>query len=157
MLAGKRAFDGKSTASVMAAILEREPAPLKNAPALDRVIRTCLAKDPEDRFQNALDVKRNLPWAMEETSAASARSRSRFGEAAWLAAGVMAVVAAVLGVVAYRASRPADLKPLVRLDVDLGADVPLGSVSGADTILSPDGTRLVYVSQGKLFTRRMDQ
>ena len=45
----------------------------------------------------------------------------------------------------------------MRLDVDLGPDVSLGSVAGADTILSPDGTRLVYVSQGRLFTRRLDQ
>jgi Tol biopolymer transport system component len=45
----------------------------------------------------------------------------------------------------------------VRLDVDLGSDVSLGSPYGADQILSPDGTRLVYVSQDRLFTRRLDQ
>jgi len=45
----------------------------------------------------------------------------------------------------------------VRLDVDLGPDVSLGSPYGTDTILSLDGTRLVYVSQGRLFTRRLDQ
>ena len=49
------------------------------------------------------------------------------------------------------------LRPLVRLDVDLGPDVSLGSPRGADEIISPDGTRLVYVSQGRLFTRRLDQ
>ncbi len=49
------------------------------------------------------------------------------------------------------------LKPLVRLDVSLGPEVSLGSVSGTDVILSPDGTRLVYVSQGRLFTRQLDQ
>jgi serine/threonine-protein kinase len=49
------------------------------------------------------------------------------------------------------------LKPLVRLDVDLGSDVSLGSIAGADLILSPDGTRLAYVSRGRLFTRRLDQ
>ena len=45
----------------------------------------------------------------------------------------------------------------MRLDVDLGSEVSLGSFSGADAILSPDGTRLVYVSQSRLFTRRLDQ
>ena len=45
----------------------------------------------------------------------------------------------------------------MRLDVDLGPDVSLGSLAGADAIISPDGTRLVYVSQGRLFTRRLDQ
>ena len=41
--------------------------------------------------------------------------------------------------------------------MDLGADVSLASAAGADAILSPDGTRLVYVSQGRLWTRRLDQ
>ena len=44
----------------------------------------------------------------------------------------------------------------MRLDVDLGPDVSLGSPRGTDTIVSPDGTRIVYVSQGRLFTRRLD-
>ena len=45
----------------------------------------------------------------------------------------------------------------MRLDVDLGPDVSLGSTSGVAAILSPDGTRLVYVSKGRLFTRKLDQ
>ena len=48
MLTGKRAFGGTSVASVIAAILEREPEPLSTTPPLDRVIRTCLAKDPAE-------------------------------------------------------------------------------------------------------------
>jgi serine/threonine-protein kinase len=48
------------------------------------------------------------------------------------------------------------LQPLMRLDVELGSPSP-GSHRGADAILSPDGTRLVYVSQSKLFTRQLDQ
>ena len=46
-------------------------------------------------------------------------------------------------------------QPLVRLDVDLGPGVSLGSQEGAGAILSPDGSRLVYVSQNRLFTRRL--
>src|SRR6516162_10032681 len=57
MLAGKQAFEGQSAASVIAAILEREPAPLNLAVPLERVIRNCLVKDPDRRFQNALDLK----------------------------------------------------------------------------------------------------
>jgi serine/threonine-protein kinase len=58
-----------------------------------------------------------------------------------------------------RAARPLQpmLQPLVRLDVDLGSDVSSDSHRGADAILSPDGTRLVYVSQSKLLTRQLDQ
>ena len=59
----------------------------------------------------------------------------------------------------WRSTRPVEqaLRPLVRLDVDLGPDVSLGSVAGANQIISPDGTRIVYVSQNRLFTRRLDQ
>src|SRR5216683_2301523 len=53
MLSGARAFGGSSAASVIASILEREPEPLKTAPPLDRVIRKCLMKDPDERLQNA--------------------------------------------------------------------------------------------------------
>jgi serine/threonine protein kinase/Tol biopolymer transport system component len=161
MLTAKRAFDGQSAASVIAAILER-PAPSVSsvAPAaLDRVQR-CLAKDPDQRFQNALDLKAALEWAMlplGESAASLPAPQPRLGYASWIAAAVLALALAGVSWIAYRATRPAPLKPLVRLDVDLGPDVSLNSQLGANTILSPDGTRLVYVSQGKLFTRRLDQ
>ena len=56
MATGRKAFEGKTAASVMAAILEREPQPITAiqplaSPALDRLVRTCLAKDPEERLQ----------------------------------------------------------------------------------------------------------
>src|SRR3989475_10820544 len=56
MLTGKRAFEGRSSASVIAAILEREPAPLTAAPPLERVVRRSLAKDHDQRFQTARDL-----------------------------------------------------------------------------------------------------
>ena len=65
MLTGKRAFEGSSAASAIAAILKREPAPLNLSPPLERLIRTCLAKDPEERIQTARDVKKALNWAVE--------------------------------------------------------------------------------------------
>ena len=162
MLTGKRAFEGSSPASVIAAIMER-PAPsiADVAPAaLDRVLQKCLAKDPDNRWQSARDLKDVLEWIASspgEATASPTQSPSRFGRLPWIAAALLAVVAVGLGIFAYRATRPAELKPLVRLDVDLGPGVSLGSLAGADTILSPDGTRVVYVSQGRLFTRRLDQ
>ena len=161
MLTGQRAFDGSSQASVIAAILER-PAPSVAgvAPAaLDRVVRKCLAKDRDDRWQTARDLKDELEWiasAREPEKAALPQLRS--GRSPWIIAGAfLAVIAAGAFWMAWRATRPAPLKPLVRLDVDLGPDVVLGSPIGADTILSPDGMRLVYLSQGRLFVRRLDQ
>jgi len=83
----------------------------------------------------------------------------RYRRLPWIAAAIAISVAAGTSWIAYRVTRPTELKPLVRLDVDLGSDVSLGSNAGAgaSAIISPDGTRLVYVSQGKLHTRKLDQ
>src|SRR5438105_2965506 len=72
MLTGKRAFDGQSAAGVIAAILEREPPPTGVKPALERLIARCLAKDPEQRFQTARDLRAALNWAVEQTPAGTA-------------------------------------------------------------------------------------
>src|SRR3974377_717110 len=66
LLTGKRAFEGENPASVIAAVLEREPAPLEISPPLDRVVENCLAKDPDRRFQTAIDLKAALNWAIEQ-------------------------------------------------------------------------------------------
>jgi len=63
MVSGKRAFEGKTTASVLAAVLERQPAPISSIQpttpqALDHTVKRCLAKDPEERWQSARDVAR---------------------------------------------------------------------------------------------------
>jgi serine/threonine protein kinase len=161
MLTGKRAFDGGSPATVIAAIMER-PAPSVAdvaPPALDRVLRRCLEKDPENRWQSARDLKAELEWiaqAPSEGSTAPAPS-ARPTWPPWVAAGVLALVAVTSSWIAYRSTRPADLKPIVRLDVDLGHDVYLNALGGSDIILSSDGTRIAYLSRNHLFTRKLDQ
>src|SRR5260370_783115 len=67
MATGKRALEGESQASVIAAILEREPPPISSLqpmtpPALDRVVKKCLSKEPEKRWQAASDVCDELKW-----------------------------------------------------------------------------------------------
>src|SRR5438876_7731094 len=91
MLTGKCAFEGRSAASVIAAIREREPAPLEVAPPLERVVRRCLAKDPDQRFQNARDLKAALTWAMEPASASSALRPARHW---WIAVAAALVLGA---------------------------------------------------------------
>jgi serine/threonine protein kinase len=104
MLTGRRAFEASSQASLIGAILHTEPPPVSSLvpvapPALDRVVRQCLAKDPDNRWQSARDIAGELQWIAEADSQAglpvpiAARRRSREG-LAWL-------VAAALGIAAF--------------------------------------------------------
>lgn len=82
--------------------------------------------------------------------------------AGWIAAAVVSLVAAFFLVQGRRSADLSTQQPAVRLDFDLGPDVSLGSATGAAVILSPDGTRLVFASEGadgvrRLFARRLDQ
>ena len=74
MATGQRAFEGKSQASLISAIMTGEPQPIAQLqpmtpPALDRLVRTCLAKDPDERWQSAHDVAAELRWIAESRSA----------------------------------------------------------------------------------------
>src|SRR5580693_5566035 len=67
MATGRKAFEGKSQASLMAKILETDPVPMATLapmtpPALDRIVKRCLAKDPDDRWQSARDICEQLRW-----------------------------------------------------------------------------------------------
>src|SRR6266849_1385285 len=70
MATGRKAFSGASQASLIGAILHTEPQPISaiqpmSPPVLDRVVKTCLAKDPEERWQTAHDVMLQLKWIAE--------------------------------------------------------------------------------------------
>lgn len=180
MITGKRAFTGDTTAGIMASILKEQPAQLSHAqPAvprsLERTVRKCLEKKPEDRWQTAQDLKTTLEMIDLNTPPVSASSgnlpvplqtpldKSR----AWLWSSVATVLAlgvAGLGWNAWRAPALSDL-PLVRQDVNLGSDIvlPIPVTFASNVIISPDGTRLAYVARPssggalRLFTRRLDQ
>ena len=119
MATGKRAFTGKSQASLIAAILSAEPPPLASVqpmtpPALERLVKVCLAKDPDDRLQTAHDVMQELKWIAEAGSAAgvpapvAARRKSR-ERLAWILAGVLPLVA--LAATLFLASRSSPRRP----------------------------------------------
>jgi len=160
MLTGKRAFEGSSPASVIAAIMERPAPSIANvAPAaLDRVLQKCLAKDPDERWQTARDLKDELEWIRSAPSEGTTVpiGVGRRSVLPWIVATLLTVVTAALGFGLYHATRPRN-KSAVRLDIDLGPDRSIRAQAGPDVVLSPDGTRLAYLSQDRIFVRRLDQ
>jgi Tol biopolymer transport system component len=105
MATGKRAFEGKSQASLIAAVMHVQPAPVSQVssmspPAIDRLVQGCLAKDPADRIQSAHDIKLQLDWIAEGGSQAgvaapvAARRRSR-ERLAWALAAIGLAAAVV--------------------------------------------------------------
>jgi Tol biopolymer transport system component len=172
MLAGKRAFTGTTAPDVLEAVVKKDPdwsaLPTGTPGYVRRLLERTLAKDRKERLQAIGEARIMLAKPQTEEPAlaagATAPSPARFGRLPSIAAGVLPVVAAVSLWAPRRSTQPVD-RPLVRLDVDLGADVSLpaatnaASVYGSTVAISPDGMRLVYASgtPTKLFTRRLDQ
>jgi eukaryotic-like serine/threonine-protein kinase len=105
MLSGRRMFDGETSSAVIAAIVHQEPATLPTlrpeiSPSLDRVVRRCLAKDPDKRWQSAADLADELRWIREQPASRQppAQAKPRHGRRVALVAalGVALVAAASL-------------------------------------------------------------
>ncbi|HKB71715.1 MAG TPA: protein kinase [Thermoanaerobaculia bacterium] len=162
---GRKAFSGKSRASLIGSILKDQPAPISSIqpmtpPALDRLVQTCLAKEPDDRFQTAHDVKLQLQWIAEGGSQAGApavvvaRRRSR-ERTAWAVAAAASMAAIALGIGFLRRA-PAP-KRVMRFEIPQPAGLTL---MGAPKV-SPDGRNVAFVgtdAQGKseLWLRSFD-
>jgi Tol biopolymer transport system component len=157
MATGRRAFEGKSQLSVASAILEKDPEPVSSfqsttPPALDFVIRTCLAKDPDARFQTAHDVELQLKWIREGGSQAIPAVAARRRRPRWAVAGA-AVFAGLmlLALGAVIAQRLAPRVPLVQSELPLPDKV--NTLLNADdasgpAVLSPDGTHVAFIATG---------
>jgi serine/threonine protein kinase len=135
LLTGKRAFEGESPASVIAAVLEREPAPLEISPPLDRVVERCLAKDPDRRCQTAIDLKAALELAIEQTPVTKPVTRYL-----WATAAALAVCAATLAVLLWAPWRkPPEPWPSYSFTIDPPErDGYFGGFS-----ISPDGRKIL--------------
>jgi serine/threonine protein kinase len=147
MVTGEKAFQGKSYSSLVGAILSTDPRPMLvkpfTPPALERLVRRCLAKEPEDRYQSMRDVVLDLRMPPQETAATPART-SRWP---WAVAAVCLVVAALAvgwGGWIRKSSEP----PLsVKLDVSPPAGSRFGSIVNAGgSAISPDGRTLAFVA-----------
>jgi len=153
MATGKRAFEGQSQASVIAAILERDPPPISSLqpltpPALDRVVKICLEKDPDDRWQTASDLTRELKWISATGSQAALSAPSITKPAAkphtqWLAWAFGALCLVMAGLIWFSFHRKApDLPQVYRFVVRLPENVLF--TRSAQLVLSPDGRRVAF-------------
>jgi serine/threonine-protein kinase len=122
MLAGKRAFEGESAASVIASILDREPTPLTGARPLERVVRRSLAKDPDQRFQTARDLQAALNWAMDQPVAAAAAKRGYKWQ--WTAAATL-VIGALVGWTVSHLRQPVTEDRVFRLQIEPPEGLPV--------------------------------
>jgi Tol biopolymer transport system component len=142
MLTGQRAFAGSTHTSLVAGILTGTT-PSVAHPAVDRVVRKCLAKDPEDRWQSAQDLQSELQWIAEGGQAAQtdapAAPRRRVLPLGWIAAAVLFVVALPFVVAYFRRPGPdaAAARP-VRFTIE----APEKSTFTSPPVVSPDGSRL---------------
>jgi len=179
MITGQRPFTGDTQAAVLAALLKDQPAPMSQRQpatprALERVVRKCLEKKPDDRWHSARDLKPTLelidldaPLTSMSTASTSVPIPIQTPRKKWLWPAVAATVLVVLAGGGYQwwsTHRFTDL-PLIRTDVNLGDDIALAGPTNfvINFAISPDATRIAYVARPtaggpfKLYTRRLDQ
>ena len=168
MATGKRAFEGKSKTSLIAAIMSAEPKPMSQLQpltpvALEHVVKKCLSKDPDDRWQNATDIAEELRWISESGSQTgisepvTMRRRLR-GWFPWFAVGVLAAaLATVVSILLIRSPRESNL-PSYRYMIP---DIEAQHRGAYNPTLSPDGKRLAFLGAGldgtwRVWLRRSD-
>ena len=176
MATGKKAFEGRSQASLIGAILKDDPPPISSLqsmtpPPLDHIVKTCLAKDPDDRWQTAGDVGRQVKWIIEGGSQSgvavavvpAARQRAGWRPALPWMLSALVVSSLITGVAVWSAMRPGPPppRPATRFAVALPSTDQLGVSGVSGLALSPDGRNLVYraLRDGifQLYRREMDQ
>ena len=160
MATGKRAFTGKTQASVVAAILASDPPPIAlvqpmSPPALDRVVKVCLAKDPDERFQSVHDLKLQLKWIAEGGSQAGVpapvasrrKNRERMLIAAVVLCGILAA-AGIVGSVLF-SKRAEGLRRVVRAQIGPPEHYSFTSINSSNRfVVSPDGSAITFIAEG---------
>ncbi len=172
MATGRRAFEGKGQASLIAKILETDPPPMSSLrpmtpPALDRVVKKCLAKEPDKRWQDASDLCDELKWIAEGGSQTAVPAAAKTASAdvlrSWtLLAGLACLIVAVVAAFAGWSLKPTPApRAVTRTTINLPPGQQLAGLdAGPAVAISPDGTHLAYVAtQGgtqQLYVRAMD-
>ncbi len=162
MLTGQRAFGGKSQFSVASAILEKDPAPITTIKPLtprnlDHVVRRCLAKDPDDRWQSARDLALELKSisatdpASSSAAALPVRSRRARRELIAWSVAVLALLSAA-ALFFFWPNRASSALPLYSSIVPPpGTSFEIEGDLGKQPALSPDGASLIFGAGGELY------
>ena len=157
MITGKRAFEGKTTASTIAAILASEPPSVTflqpmSPPALDRVVKTCIAKDPDDRFQSVHDLNLQLKWLADSQTTSRTTSVASGARSRILFLSISGIVALAIALAAFSyLSRSTVAPSVVRAAITPPPDAYFFSLdieAGAPAI-SPDGSLLAAAVHDK--------
>ena len=156
MLTGKKAFAASTQAGLIAAILKDDPPPLSSVqplapPLVDHVVRRCLAKAPDERWQAASDVMRELKWIAEAAPRAASEPSAGASAGWWrvLSVGLIGLVAAIAAILRFWRPTPAPSDPLTfAIAVPEGATItaPGGPVGQPWLALSPDGRVLAFIA-----------
>jgi Tol biopolymer transport system component len=165
MLTGRRAFEGKSQASLIASILERQPAAIAELqpmtpPALGRLVRTCLEKNPDNRFHTAHDLWLHLQWVEEGGSAAGlpapvVAGRKRRDRSAFIAGGI--ALAALAAAAAWWLKPPPVVANVETRFTHTLAEGQAFTRTGRRTIaISPDGSKIAFIADQKIYLRQMN-
>ena len=124
------------------------------------VLERCLEKDPDDRWQTAADLKKELAWSANSSHTPPLQGQSSFRGRTLAVAAVIACILAAVGVVYFRATIPMPMQQgTVRLSIpQFGATAITISGATHDLTLTPDGSRIVYVGNDakQLFVRSLD-
>jgi serine/threonine protein kinase/Tol biopolymer transport system component len=175
MLSGRKAFEGKSQLSVVSAILEREPTPIASIKpmtprTLEHVVKKCLAKSVEQRWQSAGDLASELKWIADTSAPGGADdSSTQRAKSSWqrtIGITALAALAAAAVVFTFLLAKKGGLHGndelgVVRLNITLAPKQELAADVTLAVMLSPDGERVAYVAADSgvshLYVRRLDQ
>ncbi|HET7706842.1 MAG TPA: protein kinase [Thermoanaerobaculia bacterium] len=152
MATGRRAFDGKTKASVIASILDRDPAPISSLqpltpPLFERVVATCLNKDPDARWQNAQDLRRQLEWIRDGVTAVAAEEPRKRRSIVWMTAAALAIAAAGAGGYFWsRATAPRPKRIVSAIAPPPEMRFVVTGDSAGPVTLSPDGRWAAFVA-----------
>ena len=157
MATGKHAFAGKTQSAVVGSILAVDPPPVSSLqpsapPALDRIVRICLEKDPNDRYQCAHDLMLSLQAIAETpttaTTSAAAPSVRGISRSVWFATGMALLIA--IAAAGYFASLDLQPKPVVHAYILPPGKAQFSTGFGAGApVISPDGSKLAFVARNE--------